>query len=329
MLLRDVAAAAGVSVATASRALRGDIRVASATRTRVTEAAATLGYQPDPMLASLAGYRKRLSSRQRLETIAHITSWPGRTGAETEQSLPGFADRCAHLGYQIEWFTVSADRAEQRALGERLQARGIRGLLLGTGVVQQDELDFSWQHFSCISISGAPQMRYFSSVTVNYAHNVSLVLAELAQRGYKRPGLLVDEATLRATRSESRTGWGHAYAFDHTRPPAPPLTVTGVEDLVAVQQWIAAEQIDAVVAFAPHWLAALRQCGLRIPHQVGFVVLDAIFDPLVAGIMQPRTTCAEVALDLLAMRLYRHDVGPEATPRVIQIAGTWRDGATV
>ncbi|MBO1269937.1 LacI family DNA-binding transcriptional regulator [Arthrobacter sp. PO-11] len=52
--IRDVAAAAGVSTATVSRALRGVLRVAAATRKRVLEAAADLGYVPSAAASELA-----------------------------------------------------------------------------------------------------------------------------------------------------------------------------------------------------------------------------------------------------------------------------------
>lgn len=63
----DVARAAGVSTATVSRALRGLPNVTAATRARVLEAAASLGYVPSPSAASLASGRTR--------TIGLITPW--------------------------------------------------------------------------------------------------------------------------------------------------------------------------------------------------------------------------------------------------------------
>src|SRR4051794_37248725 len=55
--LEDVARRAGVSAATVSRALRGLPRVSAATRERVAEAAAELGYVVSPSASRLASGR--------------------------------------------------------------------------------------------------------------------------------------------------------------------------------------------------------------------------------------------------------------------------------
>lgn len=55
--IRDVADAAGVSIATVSRALHGDARVRPATAARVREAASRLRYAPSPAAARLASRR--------------------------------------------------------------------------------------------------------------------------------------------------------------------------------------------------------------------------------------------------------------------------------
>lgn len=56
--LRDVAAAAGVSVTTASRVLNGSVRIVSAPmRDKVEAAAGRLGYVPDPAAQAMAGGR--------------------------------------------------------------------------------------------------------------------------------------------------------------------------------------------------------------------------------------------------------------------------------
>ena len=57
--VRDVAACAGVSPMTVTRALRGDKCVSAATRARVARAAAALGYRLNPTVSSVMSYIHR------------------------------------------------------------------------------------------------------------------------------------------------------------------------------------------------------------------------------------------------------------------------------
>src|SRR4051812_9274393 len=55
--IKDVAAAAGVSITTVSHALNGKGRLTPATRERVQKLAARMGYQPSALARGLAGGR--------------------------------------------------------------------------------------------------------------------------------------------------------------------------------------------------------------------------------------------------------------------------------
>lgn len=326
VLLRDVAAAVAVAVSTASRALRGDHRISAATRQRVAAAAARLGYRPDPVLGALAGYRARSRPRGGRETIVFISTWPPRQAPPAP--APALAERCAALGYRCESLVLGTDPAAQRAAGARLAARGVRGLLLGTGLVQQDELDLPWREFACVSVSGAPAMRLFPSVTSNYAQNLRQVLVQLRDRGYRRPGLVLDHWLMAATRDACLTGWGHAFALGGSRPAAP-LVLDGSGDRDRLRAWAERERVDAVIAFSAGLRRTLEAAGLAVPGRLGFAALDAAARGGVAGILQPREACLLVALDLLAARLRQHEYGPLPQPYAIQLEGVWLDGPTL
>ncbi len=328
VLLRDVALVAGCSTSTVSRALRGDPCISTATRQRVTAAAANLGYRPDPLLGALASYRDRRRSHARTDTVVYVSTWPaGRRGAAGDRQT-ALEVRCAELGYQLEYLSLTTTATEQRAAGARLVARGVRGLLLGTGMVQQDQLDLPWTEFACVSVSGAPRMRYFPSVTANYAQHLQVALSEAALRGYRRPGLVIDAWTRWATREANLTGWGHAFDFGG-EAPVRPLSLSGDQDGRALAAWIAIERIDVVIAFSPQLLPLLRKSGQQIPYELGFVALDTYPGNGVAGIEQARETCALVAFDLLANRLHRHEYGPLAKPYTLHIEGTWIDAPSL
>ncbi|HET9726808.1 MAG TPA: LacI family DNA-binding transcriptional regulator, partial [Gemmatimonadales bacterium] len=69
--IHDVAKAAGVSVSTVSRALRGLDRVSPQTRDRVTKAALDLRYVASPTASSLASGRTRVVA----VVVPFLTRW--------------------------------------------------------------------------------------------------------------------------------------------------------------------------------------------------------------------------------------------------------------
>ncbi|WP_309064904.1 LacI family DNA-binding transcriptional regulator [Microbacterium sp.] len=133
--INDVAAAAGVSRATATRALKGEGRIAEQTRQRILEAAERLGYVPNTIAAELAA---------------------GRTGTVglmlRDASNPAYGRLFARLqdeahrrGLDLVTVTVGigADRqgAKQVDALHRLLGMRVAGLIVATGGVSTAQLE--------------------------------------------------------------------------------------------------------------------------------------------------------------------------------------------
>lgn len=80
VLLADVAAVAGVSIATASKALNGTDRVSSATRARVLATARRLGFEADPAARSLVTGRSGMIGVL-VQQMAHVYATEVMIGA--------------------------------------------------------------------------------------------------------------------------------------------------------------------------------------------------------------------------------------------------------
>lgn len=118
--LEDVAEAAGVSIATASKALHNKPRISAATRQRVYEAARTLNYSPNKLAQSLA--------RGTSGTIGLVTSdlqgrfsTPMLIGAENELRAQSTSVLLANAG---------GDAALERSHVEKLLNLKVDGLLI-------------------------------------------------------------------------------------------------------------------------------------------------------------------------------------------------------
>ena len=106
--IHDVAARAGVSIGTVSRALRGLDRVSAGTRTRVLVAAEELGYVASSAAASLATGRTMTVG----VIVPHVTRW------YFAHIVQGAQQRCRERGYDLLLYGLG----EREDLPRRLTA---------------------------------------------------------------------------------------------------------------------------------------------------------------------------------------------------------------
>jgi DNA-binding LacI/PurR family transcriptional regulator len=119
--LQDVASEAGVSTASASLVLRGAPGPSAATRERVRDAAARLGYRPDRAASSLARRRSRL--------IGVVMDVRSTFHAQLVEDVHEAADE---HGYDLVLSTVTRTRDENRAVETLLDSRCEALVLLGS-----------------------------------------------------------------------------------------------------------------------------------------------------------------------------------------------------
>jgi DNA-binding LacI/PurR family transcriptional regulator len=121
--LEDVAAHAGVSRALVSIVMRGVPGASAATRERVLEAAAEIGYRPDTRARLLA----RGSSRQ----LGVVFGMAGRFHAEL---LDGLYVAAGKAGYELILSALTTSRDERTAVETLLDFRCEAVILLGPGL---------------------------------------------------------------------------------------------------------------------------------------------------------------------------------------------------
>jgi len=117
--LRDVATAAGVHPATASRALNPGTRllVSEETARRVSDAADRLGYRPNPVARSLR--------TRRSHTIGVLI--PDLNNPLFPPMIRGIEDRLAEHGYVALIGNTDVDLAKERLVFEQMRARHVDG----------------------------------------------------------------------------------------------------------------------------------------------------------------------------------------------------------
>src|SRR5947209_8446795 len=118
--IADVAALAGVGVATVSRVLNGHVGVRPSTRERVVEAIEALNYRPSSLARSL--------SLQRTMVVAALLPW--FTNPSAVQRVRGIVEGMSGSGYDLMVFDIESEDRQRRAF--ELFDRGDRadGLLV-------------------------------------------------------------------------------------------------------------------------------------------------------------------------------------------------------
>jgi DNA-binding LacI/PurR family transcriptional regulator len=333
----DLARAVGVSVMTVSRALRGEPRVAPATRERILAAAAELGYRPDPDLSRLM---QRVRSRKAVRfraVIAVIREWvPGdHLLGPSYQYVPieAIRERARGHGYEAEEFWLGKDGLTPRRLGRILHARGIEAVIVSPQSRRLLCAEMDYAPFAAVAFGYAMREPALHMCAGNMTLGIQTAAEELSARGYRRIGVAVTEWIV------NRSQFGYSGGFFHfqqglsasDRVPLLLLPHNRIErGFAAFAAWMEEHRPDALVSFDTHvpgWLATL---GLRVPEDIGFVVHD--WTPAMAGyagIYQRRDHLAAAAVDLVATQLSQHERGVPEVPRQIMIPPRWVPGPSV
>jgi len=180
--IEDVAAAAGVSRATAARALGGYGRVSDETRSVVRKHAQALGYQANRLAQGMV--------TGRTQTLGFVSA--DMADAFFGQTMRGFTDIARAQGYDVIITNSEEDpKLERRAVETMLQRR-VDGLLLAP-----TELDKA-RHLEAIQAAGLPIVQIDRSARGLAADAVLIdnvgaargAVNHLIERGHERIGLL-------------------------------------------------------------------------------------------------------------------------------------------
>ncbi len=179
--LRDVATAAGVHPATASRALNPGTRllVSEETARRVSEAAERLGYRPNPVARSLR--------TRRSHTIGVLI--PDLNNPLFPPIVRGIEDRLAEHGYVALIGNTDADLAKERLVFDQMRARHVDGFVLATAIAGSPILaEAAEDDVPVVLVNRTAQDYPFSSVSVDNEQGVRAAVAHLASLGHTRIG---------------------------------------------------------------------------------------------------------------------------------------------
>ncbi|WP_105565757.1 LacI family DNA-binding transcriptional regulator [Microbacterium halophytorum] len=330
--LADVAAGAGVSAATASRALRGRGEMRVDTRARVLRSAAALGYSA----AGEVRGRPRGGTALLIDLVLDFFDGP-----YAEEIIGGARTTAAELGFDLALTAARDDPA--RSWTTRIRSRGSAGAVLGLIVPTQDQVDAMARAGVPLVVVDPPgeSVGSLPSVRTTDSAGGDAAARHLIARGARR-FILIDgsppfrygraraDGFLRALADRAREApWVHTRAAWNARDARAACRAAfdelGGEGPIGV---FACSDEMAIGAYA-----AARDRGLRIPEDVLVVGFDDVrgarwVQPPLTTIRQPIREMASAAVRILARAASGEDTTDEAVvmPTELVERGSTRRG---
>ncbi|MFH1499766.1 MAG: LacI family DNA-binding transcriptional regulator [Verrucomicrobiota bacterium] len=335
LTMEQLANVAGVSKMTVSLALRGHPKISVATRERIRALAEEMGYRPNPLVQTLMANLRTTHPTSYHSTIAWVTTFPTHDGWNQHHTHQlyhqGASARAAALGYKIEPFWAFAPRMTGAILSRMFRARGIRGLIVPPAGRPGTKLDIEWEHFSCATIGYSLVEPCLNRAAANLNDGMNRALAECTRRGLRRVAFAVPVDT----DARVNHAWLAAFLAWQNFIPAkdriPPLLAENpMQERLPV--WIGKHRPEVIISpnnEFTHWLPTL---GLRIPRDIGLVVLSAYGNSAghnLSGIDQNDFSVGAAAVDLIVSQIQHNEVGIPEHARQILINGTWKEGSTL
>lgn len=262
--IKQVAAAAGVSVTTVSHALNGKGRLNEQTRRRVQDVAARMGYRPNALARSLAGGR---------------TGLIGLAIAQGGEGRFAFSDFAYYANIMSAAASAALDRGYALVLSSGAEQQRLRTVRLDGAIVvdpgREDPLcrEFRAQGVPLVTNGREPGVADGYWVDNDHGASTRAVLDHLAAHGAQRVGFVTSPA-VNSYAEDARAGY-EEWCAARGQPPllAVGANLTEAAGFEAALQLLRAPARPDAIYATLDWLAlgalrAARTQALAVPGQL-------------------------------------------------------------
>jgi LacI family transcriptional regulator len=327
--IKDVAARAGVAIATVSRVLSGQTDVRADLRERVLAAAAELDYQPDILAQSLRRGATR-SVGFITDDLSNYLIADIATGAESVLR--------AH-GHSLLVMNSERDPDLDPANIRVLRARRVDALMMCP--VEEDDADTvaalrALDIPLCIIEGDQPPSVPASYVHSDHRAGMAEALGYLITQGHRRIAVIAGPERYRSARERYR-GMTDVQAQGHADVSLRKVSTELTPGAAAIATTTALRASDPPTAIAtggdgslPGILAGIESLGLGIGTDVSLITSDpgelgAVFRPPLAAIVRDGASIGRTAAELLLERI----ADPSLAPRTVTFPARFEPRASV
>jgi LacI family transcriptional regulator len=187
--IRDVAAKAGVSIATVSRAVNGIPTVDPELARRVWKAVEEVGYLPNTQARALVSGRSRMLGL----IVSEITNpfFP--------ELVQEFENLAVAQGYEVLIGSTSYDPLRTESLIRRMLQRNVDGVAVMTFGIEEDLVQkLVDRGFPLVFVDAGPQLENIRVLKVNYGEGIRQAVQHLAALGHREIGFISGPLRLRS-----------------------------------------------------------------------------------------------------------------------------------
>jgi LacI family transcriptional regulator, galactose operon repressor len=316
--IRDVGARAGVSQATAARALGGYGHVSATVHTRVQQAALELGYVPNSVARALA---------------SGITHAVGLVVGDIENPFfsavaRGMSNVLDDTGHTLLLANSDEDLDRERTAVEALRARQVDSLVVvPSSASASPHLRAAAAEAPLVLLDRTIPRLGVDSVTVDNRGGARRAVEHLIGHGHRRVGLVCDEPDI-STSAERLAGYRAALAAAGIAADGHLISLggpTAEEGYRAARRVLEAPERPTALFTANNFMTlgamrAIRDLGLKVPGDISLVGFDdlewtTLVDPPLTVVAQPATELGEAAARRVLARLG----GADGRPRRVRL----------
>lgn len=313
--LEDVSKHLGLSISTVSKALNGYSDISPATKERIAEAAAQLGYHPNMAARNLR--------RQRTEKIGVVVNYPiDQVNDFLSELIPGAAAAAEQTDYNLILYTSAARHPER--ISKICRAREVDGLLLlWPSQLKETVALMAQEAMPYMVLPRRVPYEHVSYIAADHRASGQALTEHLIALGHRRIGFTT-YPELYESNTDRFKGYQTALA-DAGLPFDEQLVVeTSGQDTNNGETVLQAlleldEPPTAVLCFtdpiAMRMLAAASARGIRVPEDLSITGHDGILTsgmtvPALTTARQPIPEMGRLAIECLLARIAEPELPP-------------------
>lgn len=338
MSVRSIAKRLGISPTAVSLALRNSARISPALRAKVQKLAKELHYVPNARLSELMSEVSFASKSEYRATLGALSLFPEQHPwnhgyPHLRIYLEGARARAESHGYLLEYFWLKEPGMTPSRLASILNARGIQGLLCLGSRDPEETFPEALQNFSVVTFAASiPSSLH--RVASHFSVDARTLYDQLLRRGYKRPGLVIQQSGDRRT---SYTYTETLLGVQERMLPKPHVPILREEtwNEATFDRWFTTHSPDVIVLheqsdYLTSLEAYLDRRRLSRPQDIGLALLDMNPDhKRYSGICQDYTQMGATAVEMLIGRVMMRDFGESSHPKMEIVVGQWNEARTL